>query len=245
MLRRLFFSTFNFIVPTTCSVCGHLISTSQTHWSTPSLCPACFADLSFHLAPQCAQCATRLDTLFHHANLRCGACLADPPSFTKTWAPLIYAGTARHLVLALKHSGKRANAHILALHMRLFIAHMPTDSLIAPVPLHTSRLRTRGYNQSLDLALSLAQGTDLPVFRNMLIRTRATASLGTLNSRARRRNLLGAFAVRNPDTLKDKNVILVDDVMTSGATARALSKVVLRAGARCVYILAAARALPK
>ena len=272
MLRRLFLPILNFIAPPTCASCQDLLAiTPHTHPS-PSLCGPCFADLRFHTQPQCGQCATRVEeALFTRDDLRCGLCLANPPAFIRTRAPFVYTGTARQLILAHKHGAKRTNAEFLARHMHNCLPPSLNQAILIPVPLHPSRLRRRGFNQSLDLARGVArelrreregeretageerlrgaaQATDQSAYRvypDAIQRTRATESQGSKNPRARERNMMGAFDIKDPSTLKGKDIILIDDVMTTGATARALSKVLLRAGAGSIQVLAAARALPK
>lgn len=240
MLARLLPALVNFVLPPTCASCDNVLP--QTYGSQAGrLCAECFDALSLHQGPRCAQCATRIDTLFVHPDLRCGACLTKPPPFAATTAPLVYAGTARQLILGLKHGQRRTNAKVLADFIRPHLPPRDESWLLIPVPLHPSRLRQRGFNQSLEIARNLP-GPRL-LFQG-LKRTRATDSQANKSARARARNVAGAFAVTDHSAVKGANILLIDDVVTSGATARAAAKTLRRAGARCVHILAAARALP-
>ena len=113
--------------------------------------------------------------------------------------------------------------------------------LLIPVPLHASRLRERGYNQALELARPLAQALTIPLRHDVLLRTRATLAQANLDAKARRKNLRGAFAIVENAALP-QHVVIVDDVMTTGATLRECARVLLRAGVSRVDVWALARA---
>lgn len=240
MLRRIFRSALNVALPATCAACDETIGSNQT----PVLCPDCFAEVQTHTGPQCHQCATQVDALFTRPDLTCGACLLDPPAFYAARAGLVYSGTGRGLILGLKHGGRRPNAKLLARYMVSALPQIPASTLI-PIPLHRSRLRARGFNQALALAEEVGTRLGFPVQRDNLQRTRNTASQGEQTARGRHRNVAGAFRLREPEAVKGKHLILVDDVITSGATVRAASRTLEKAGAASILVLAAARALPK
>lgn len=240
MLRRLFLPALNFVLPATCLACDTFVEAGLA----PALCGDCWLDLTFHTGPQCRTCATRVDAVFTAAELQCGVCLTAPPAYTSAKAAFVYDGAARTLILALKHGSKRACASFLAGHM---LAHLPNvldQACLVPVPLHTARLRQRGFNQSLALAQHLGRLADVPVHVNAVQRIKNTPSQGTMSRRHRARNVARAFHIPRPQVLAGRHVILIDDVITSGATANALAAICMKAGANSVCILAAARALP-
>lgn len=240
MLRRFLLSALNTALPVTCAACDQAIGADQT----PALCPDCFAKVQMHSGPQCHRCATRVDALFIRPDLTCGSCLRDPPAFYAARAGLVYAETGRSLILGLKHGGRRANAKLLARYMVSALPQVPASTLL-PIPLHESRLRTRGFNQALVLAEEVGRLLGYPVQRHTLRRTRATPSQGEQTAKGRHRNVAGAFRLHDPQPIKDKHLILIDDVITSGATVRAAARVLEKAGAASILVLAAARALPK
>ena len=241
MLRRLFLPALNFVLPVTCARCDVPVNAQHA----PALCPTCFDGLQFHEGPQCHVCATRVEALFVRPELVCGSCLASPPPFAASRAPFVYGDTARDLVLGLKHGGRRVNATFLGGHMIRKLPTQRANSVLVPIPLHPSRVRERGFNQALLLATHIGRKAGFPMLKTALMRTKATASQGTQSAKARARNVAGAFRVPDPALIKGKNLILIDDVITSGATARSAAQVLTKAGATSVLVLAATRALPK
>jgi ComF family protein len=174
---------------------------------------------------------------------RCAACLTRPPAFDRARAILAYDETSRGPILALKHADRLdlvpGFAHWLERTGRTLLEG--TD-LIVPVPLHRSRLWQRRYNQAAELARALASRTAKPVAVQVLERSRPTKSQGAMASaRSRRRNVLGAFRVPEPPLVAGRNILIVDDVLTTGATAEACARALKRAGAARVQILALAR----
>ncbi len=153
-----------------------------------------------------------------------------------------YEGSLRRVIQLLKYERMEPLARPLAERMaRLLEAAGPAD-VIVPVPLYWLRSWRRGFNQSEALAGELSRLTGLQVSRRCLRRTRDTASQTGLTRRQRRLNVRGAFAVRQPGRVSGKNIVLVDDVITTGATVSACTRALKRAGAARVVVLAAARA---
>lgn len=175
----------------------------------------------------------------------CAPCMADPPKHDGIAAGTIYNDASRKLVLAFKHGGRIALAPMLA---RLAAARLPgseEDWLVVAVPLHRWRLWRRGFNQAALLAREVAKLRQWECDVGLLQRTKATPSLGGLGRSARRKALAGALRIR-PNALervRGKNIVLVDDVLTSGATSEAAVKVLKRAGAAKVVICCVARVL--
>ena len=205
------------------------------------LCAACWAGVDFIVAPQCDCCGLPFD-YDEGPGAICGACVRDEPAFGRARSVLRYNGVARSLVLGFKHGDRTHAAPAFAAWMaRSGEALLDEVDLVTPVPLHRFRLFTRRYNQSGLLAREIARATGLDVAPDALRRTRHTPSQGGLTRRGRFLNVRGAFKARPGRDVAGRRVLLVDDVMTTGATADACAKALLRAGAARVDVLTLAR----
>lgn len=232
--RRAAAAALDLLLPPRCPGCGAITSTQG------SLCATCWMRLQPLPEPACESCAQPLPA-YAAASLRCLGCLADPPRWQAARAPYLYAGLARELVLGLKHSGREHLALPMARAMATRAAEwLAEGDLPVAVPLHRSRLAARGFNQAALLARVLAPDRFDP---DLLRRTRDTGSTRGLGRAARMRSLSGAFAVppAGRAKLKGRNVLLIDDVLTSGATARACVAALHRAGVARVRVLVYAR----
>ena len=187
------------------------------------LCRACTEALPWNRSA-CLRCALPL-----HAPGTCGACLQRPPPLAETHAVFVYGFPLDRLVPRFKFHNDLAAGRLLSELMLEGVSGLPRPSALAPVPLHHARLRQRGYDQALELAKPLARALQVPLLSEALIRTRATAPQSELDADARQRNLRRAFEVRAGTALPD-HVVLVDDVMTTGATLEAAAKCLRRAG---------------
>ncbi|MEO9971901.1 MAG: phosphoribosyltransferase family protein [Hyphomonadaceae bacterium] len=202
-----------------------------------------FAALSFLTGALCPSCA-RPHGIDLGPDTVCAACIARPPVWTRAHAALAYDDVSRIPILALKRAGRRDGLKVMANWMAISGApSLAAADLIMPVPLHYFRLVKRGYNQSGWLASAISATSGVRVDHTALNRVRATPSQAGLSARARHKNVQGAFRVskRGRKKIDGKTVILVDDVMTTGATLKAASKALLKAGARQVDILVLAR----
>ncbi|MCZ7560012.1 MAG: phosphoribosyltransferase family protein [Burkholderiaceae bacterium] len=225
-------------LPASCIVCGGA--------STDGMCPECEAALPGHAAMRCARCG-----LAWARSPRCTECEADPPGFSATVALADYAPPLERLVHALKFGRDAALAPPLgrALARRLeaaFPDHAPPAApgdpaapIVTAIPLSVARLAGRGFNQSLEIARALARARRLPLDHRLLARTRAGMPASTLHAGERRVALAGAFTAPRP--LAARTVIVVDDVMTTGATLRAAAAALRAAGAACVINCVVAR----
>lgn len=241
LIQRLASRALDFLLPPTCLECRTILGQGDGG----ALCTDCFGRLQPHTGVQCHQCATRVEALFSTPGLACGQCVADPPAFVSAAAPFVYEGPARTAILNLKYHYHLGSANFLA---RAMAGKMPTGTFVLiPVPLHKKRLRKRGFNQSQELAKRLhalhPPTTTLPF--QAVARIKETLPQGRHSARQRARNVAGAFRVQKPEAITGQDVLIIDDVITTGATCRALAKTLKKAGARSVSVLAAARALPK
>lgn len=211
--------------------------------------------LDFLDGPACARCDLPLPTMQGEGAL-CGGCMADPPPYSRVRAPLTYDAMTRDIVLRLKYGRRLGMARLMARMMgnRLDPAGgngatgaNTSQPLLVPVPLHRWRLWSRGFNQSVEVARHLSRTHELPLVVDALERTRRTPSLRGLSRNQRAKVVRGAFRVapHAVSLVKGRTVLLVDDVFTSGATAAACARVLLRGGASAVEVVAFARVLDR
>lgn len=239
LIRESLAPLVDLVYPPRCPLCGDGIE-AQT-----GLCSACWSQLIIPGEPACASCQRPFGSDAVGEDAICAVCLADPPKHDGIAAGTLYNDASRKLVLTFKHGGRIALAPMLAGLVRARLPAIDADWLIVPVPLHRWRLWKRGYNQAALLARELAKATGGQFAVDALIRKRSTPTLGGLGKQARQRALSGALGVNSKwrDRLDGANVVLVDDVLTSGATSSACVSQLKRAGARKVVIACVARVL--
>ncbi len=235
--RRAARGLLDLVLPPRCLACGGLVADPGT------LCAGCWRGLAFHGPPACACCGLPFDHAAGEA-ARCAACLAAPPAYDRARAVLRYDDGSKGLILAFKHADRTDAAPAFARWLARAGQELLADcDLIAPVPLHWRRLFRRRYNQAALLALALAKLSGRPAAPDLLRRRRDTRPQGHLSRGQRQRNVAGAFALAPAwrPRIAGRRVLLLDDVMTTGATVEAAAQVLTRAGAAGVDVLTLAR----
>jgi len=232
-------SLIDAVLPPQCLSCREAVAEQG------GLCPACWRDTPFVAGLVCDACGIPLpgDEAAGAAVL-CDDCLAIARPWRRGRAALVYAGNARRLVLALKHGDRLDLVRPMAGWMLRAGGPIVTPGmLVAPVPLHWLRLAMRRYNQAALLSAALARAAGLEHCPDLLLRRRRTGGQDGRSRAARFAALAGAIAAhpRRRDRIAGREVLLVDDVMTSGATLAAAAEAALAAGAATVSVLALAR----
>lgn len=229
------------VYPPRCPLCGDATGDQG------GVCSECWGELIIPGEPSCASCGRPFGSERMGHEAQCAPCLTDPPKHSGIVAATIYNDASRKLILTFKHGGKIALAGLLG---RLLAARLPDAGddnapLLVPVPLHRWRLWQRGFNQSGLIAQELAKRGKGELLVDGLVRRKRTPSLGGLGAKARHKTLAGAIGVRpsRMARIKGRDIVLVDDVLTSGATSDACVQTLLKGGARSVTIACFARVI--
>lgn len=236
-LHAEFRGLIDLLLPPACPLCG-----SRSGGHPPLMfCPERLSGFHPIASPRCPRCSLPYPTEGGSDHL-CESCLRDTPPFSSVLALGIYEESLRRAIQRFKYEGAIALDRPLANLLAGIVegGNVPSPDLLVPVPLHGTRLRERTYNQALLLARSLGRCCRLPVLSRLLVRHRPTPPQQGLRAEARRQNLKGAFGLKGK--LNGERVLLVDDVVTTGATVRECSRVLLEGGAGEVAVAVLARA---
>jgi ComF family protein len=250
--RQIAESLFTVLFPSDCRICG----TPLVKIARLPLCQECLDAMRPISGGVCAICGERLFSPYAVADgeseARCGLCRRIEPVFARAAAYGSYESGLRELIHLLKYGGMRPAANVLGRMLAEAIAALetgfPADSVaVIPVPLHRTKLRQRGFNQAELIARAAMKvsvlGDRLHLGAGVLERKRETASQIGLTSHQRRENLRGAFRVAQPEVVTGREVLVVDDVYTTGATVSECARVLRRAGATTVWVATVARTL--
>lgn len=252
MLRSTIDSIACVLFPGTCRVCGDAL----VRLGPVPVCEVCIDPVPAPAGRCCATCGENFGLeSFPGQHLsqpeNCRACESVPPPFTEAVSYAAYEGGLRSLIHMLKYEGVTTAARPLGKMLAAAVEKIDEDALkdavVVVVPLHPRKEKQRGFNQSQLLAEEAVRemrgaGATLKMTRGVLRRGRPTESQFGLSPRERRRNLKGAFTVRKVEAIRGKTVLLVDDIYTTGATARECSRTLLEAGAGRVYLATLTRA---
>ncbi|WP_053131045.1 ComF family protein [Pseudomonas sp. MIACH] len=219
-----------------CLICDERTGTADF------ICNACEIELPW-LMEHCTVCALPLPM----DGLVCGECQKHPPAFKQVIAPWAYSFPVDTLISRFKHQARWPLGHLLGhllgqhLQHRFDNAELTRPDCLLPVPMARKRLRERGYNQALMLARWLSADLSIEYDEHLLLRPHETVAQQHLDAKTRKRNLLGAFALAGDAQVQDRHFALVDDVLTTGATAHSLARLLMNAGARQVDVYCLAR----
>jgi ComF family protein len=227
-------AALDLVFPARCPVCEAMLGAGRRD----PLCGVCWQEMPRLVPPVCARCGL---PLAHAGELaQCGACLAAPPTFDWAHAAGLYAGPLREALQRFKFGRRPALARPLAdLVIEACSPIVAPGAILVPVPLARDRERERGFNQAALVAERVARTVGVPLRARWLARTRATAPQTALNATERHDNVRGAFVASSSAAGAD--VVLVDDVLTTGATAAECARALRAAGARSVGVLTVAR----
>lgn len=230
----------NFLFPPTCPGCGVFVE------KTGTICPECWKQLHFITKPYCPVMGTPF-TYDQGEGFLSGEAIQSPPPFTRARSVVAHFGLARSLVTRLKYGDRTELAPFMAEWMTIAGKELiESADMIVPIPLHYRRFLKRTYNQATELSRNIARSTGKPLQPFVLKRQKNTRQQVGLLKKARQRNMIGAFIVPEKEKakIKDKRILLVDDVFTTGATVRSATKALLRGGAKSVDVLTFSRVLP-
>ncbi|MBU0700404.1 ComF family protein [bacterium] len=253
MTKRIFWGLFNLIFPAECSLCPNPLETIKEHY----ICSDCIKKITPLDLPWCDKCGKPLSPSFNQIQQPlCRQCRTMKKYFTSARAVGAYEGVLKKAIWLFKYEGKTGLQDTLGHLMADRISHLgwadkvESSSLsregidiIIPVPLHKTRLKARGYNQSDILAVFMGKKLGIPVSRNNLKRIKATVTQASLKRSQRIKNIHNAFCIKQPDKFSGKRILLIDDVFTTGATSNECSRILKQAGSSDIFVLTLARGL--
>lgn len=237
VVKSFFANTVDIIYPPQCLSCRKLVGQKG------NLCSDCWEGIHFLSDPQCDQCGIPFE-FETGKEMLCGNCITKEPPYKKARSVFKYDDASRSLITGFKYSDKlHISDHFAKWMLRVGKEFIDEADIIVPVPLHRVRLFMRRYNQAALLSKSLGNNSGLNVCNDMLVRSKNTRPQAGLLFKQRALNVRGAFKINPKYTsyIVGKNIILVDDVMTTGATIEACAKVLKKAGAASVNVLTVGR----
>jgi ComF family protein len=241
MLQRLLARTVDLLFPPICHLCREYIPEA----GEVKLCPECLAKAPPLISPKCSCCGHPFESPVGADHL-CGPCITAPAPFVSARAALLFEGSTRELIHQFKYSKRvvlrRPLGLLAAAYLDNFAEEFRAD-LIVPVPLHTKRLRQRGFNQAILLGEIFSERWGVPLSRNNLKRIRWTEPQVNLGAAERAANVKGAFALNDEQEISGRKIILVDDVYTTGSTVKECCRVLLKGRAAEIAVLTVARGI--
>ena len=238
MFKLLFNSFQELVFPSFCLECEKKLPCLDL----PLLCNDCLTNIKYITSPKCTCCGAPFQTGQDHL---CSLCMKKSFAFDLARAAVYYREPITKLISALKFNGTLTGLATLAQLAQSApnITNLSEPDIILPVPLHIQRLRERGFNQALVIAQVCFPTSKQKIIRNILLRHQATSYQTALSGAKRRKNLIGAFSLKNPEQIKNKNILLVDDVFTTGSTVHECAKVLRKAAAKRIEVFTLTRAV--
>ncbi len=200
------------------------------------ICGECLNQLPYNVTC-CYQCGSWMSE--QHTQRMCNSCLKNPPPYQRTIAPFIYDGAMRYLITYLKFHQHYKNARLLGTLLAEHLPQQPLPECIIPVPLHKRRYQERGFNQSIEIARTVAKKLQIPLELDACIRQRNTPHQIGLNAKQRVANIRDAFLI--PRRLPYQHVAILDDVMTQGATVSEIAYTLQKTGVSNIEVWVCAR----
>ncbi len=235
LLKRFSANLLEFFLPRFCLFCGAAVGEAPAQ----AVCPECEAKIEWVDSPLCL-CCGRVFAAREGGDRLCGECATELPPYDRARAAALYEGPVAEAIKGFKFSGQMAYLPVLQswLHRPHCLELAAAADLLVPVPLHPRRLKARGFNQSWLLAQGF-KGAALG--REVLTRVRYTVPQVGLKPKERRTSVRGAFSVPHPEAVQGKNLLLIDDLYTTGSTVKECALALRRAGAAGVAVLTVAR----
>lgn len=237
MLRRFLQSLMDILYPKTCLACKSRIGETKDE---DLICKKCYSEIKINLPPFCTSCGRHLEKKNLNKNI-CPACIRNRLHFDRAYSPCVYDGVTKKLIHEFKYKGKDNLGKPLSKIMINFIKEygLPVNYLdfIIPIPLHKTRLREREFNQAEILSMHIAEEFKINLASDILLRHRQTKTQTELKNNERFLNVTNSFSVNNRLSIKEKNLLLIDDILTTGATSSEAALTLKNAGAQTVFVL--------
>ena len=235
MIKSIWTGLIDIAFPRNCILCR----TYHPATARDPLCPRCHRTLPLNKPPFCLRCSRHLNNVSEEG--LCPSCRERLPPFDEAWALLHYEGPTRELLRRFKFHNKtsvrRTFAALLHAFTQRYALQFPDAAMVIPVPLHPTRLRERGYNQAALLAACAADEFRLPLREDILLRQHHTPRQSELSAKDRWTNIKGAFRIKNSNDIVGRGIIVVDDILTTTATASEIASTLKDAGASRVIII--------
>ena len=237
MLKRLIGGLVDIVYPKTCLACKGKIKASSVN---ELVCAQCWGSIKRNLPPFCHSCGRQLEKKNFSKNI-CPVCQKTQLHFDRAYAPCVYTGAIKELIHEFKYKNKDYLGPVLSRPMVDFIReyNLPMDLIdfIIPMPLHKTKMREREFNQAEILSKHIAGEFKKDVFTDILVRHRSTKTQTDLEINDRFQNVKGSFSVTTQADIKGKRLLLIDDVLTTGATSSEAALSLKNAGASIVFVL--------
>ncbi|MFZ2357634.1 MAG: ComF family protein [Candidatus Omnitrophota bacterium] len=237
MLSRLMNGLVDILYPKKCLACKEKINSTTTN---DFVCLQCWGNIKKNIPPFCHSCGRHLNTKVSTKSI-CNICIKEPLFFDRAFCPCAYEGTIKKLIHEFKYKNKDYLGKVLSTLMIDFIKEYNLGieymDIIIPIPLHNARLREREFNQAQVLGNFIAGAFNKDISTDTLVRTQPTKSQTELKGLERFLNVAGSFSLSRRNPVNGKNILLIDDVLTTGATASEAARVLKNSGAGIVFVL--------